>query len=251
MSQPPTIPVSVVMPAYNEEGAIAAAVEDVRAHLFSILPGAELVVVNDGSKDGTGAILDRLAASEPRLKVIHQKNGGHGRALRTGLDAAQGEFVFLIDSDRQIPLEAFPPLWEAAKSRDGAWGVRVKRHDPRLRLWLTKVIRATLPLLFGVRLRDANVPYKIIRRSIWLEARDLIPPDTLAPSLFLALFARRCGYDIVEQEVPHAERRTGVVSIRRWKLFKFCAKAFRQMLAFRGRLARYSAGGGRSGKTAR
>lgn len=236
MTQSPVIPLSVVMPAYNEEGAITAAVEDVVQHLFPVLPEAELIVVNDGSKDRTGAILDELAAKDPRLKVIHQKNGGHGRALRTGLDAAKGEFVFLIDSDRQIPLEAFPALWADARTRDGAWGVRLQRHDPALRLWLTKVIRATLPLLFGVRIRDANVPCKIIRRSIWLEAREIIPPETLAPSLFLALYARRAGCDIVEREVPHVQRRTGVVSIRRFKLFKFCARAFRQMLGFRARL---------------
>ena len=123
---------SVVMPAYNEEGAIEDAVRDVWEHVFPLVPDAELIVVDDGSRDRTGEILDRLAATEPRLRVIHKANGGHGPAIRTGLDAASGEFVFLIDSDRQIPLIAFPPLWEAARTRDGAFGVSKKRNDPRL-----------------------------------------------------------------------------------------------------------------------
>jgi glycosyltransferase involved in cell wall biosynthesis len=233
---------SVIMPAYNEEGAIEEAVRDVREHVFEAVPGAELVVVDDGSRDRTGAILDRLADSEPRLRVIHKPNGGHGSALRTGMDAASGEFFFLVDSDRQIPLSAFPALWQAAQGRDGAFGVRRKRHDARLRLVLSSVIRNALRPLFGVTLYDANVPFKLFRRSVWEEARGLIPADTLAPSLFLAVFMARGGYDVAQIEVPHKDRETGTVSIRRWKLLKFCARAFRQLLAFRTRLNRYTRG---------
>jgi glycosyltransferase involved in cell wall biosynthesis len=242
MSDPMAVLLTVVMPAYNEEGAIEDAVREVREHVLHGLPGAELLVVDDGSRDRTGEILDRLAAEDPRVSVIHQRNGGHGRALRTGLDAARGEYVFLVDSDRQIPIEAFPPLWELARGRDGAFGIRTNRHDPRLRLMLTAVIRAALRSLFDAPLRDANVPFKILRRSAWLEARELIPEDTLAPSLFLAVFARRRGLDIAERDVPHRERETGVVSIRRWKLLKFCTRAFLQLLAFHRRLRRHLSG---------
>jgi len=231
------IPVSVIMPAYNEEGAIAAATAEVREWVLDRIPGAELVVVNDGSRDRTGAILDQLAADDPRIRPLHKPNGGHGPALRTGIDAARGERLFLIDSDRQIPLSAFPALWDAMEAgRDAAFGLRAHRDDPALRLWLTRVIRGVLPMLFGVRVTDANVPFKLLRRRLWEEARDAIPPDTLAPSLFLAVYARARGYDVAEIEVPHRERQTGVVSIRRWRLFAFCARAFRQLLAFRRRL---------------
>jgi glycosyltransferase involved in cell wall biosynthesis len=235
---PPRVPLSVIMPAYNEEGAIADAVRDVQEHVFPVVPGAELVVVDDGSRDRTGAILDRLASDEPRLRVVHKANGGHGPALRTGLDAASGDWFFLVDSDRQIPLSAFPGLWEAARPRAGAFGVRVKRTDARIRLALTAVIRAALVPLFGVRLRDANVPFKVFRRSAWDEARRLIPADTLAPSLFLAVFMARRGFEVARVEVPHKDRETGTVSIRRWKLLKFCARAFGQLLVFRTRLNR-------------
>ncbi len=230
-------PLSVVMPAYNEEGAIEAAVDDVRVWILERIRGAELVVVDDGSRDRTGAILDTLAAADPRVRVIHRPNGGHGPALHTGIEAARGERLFLIDSDRQIPLDAFAPLWDAVEAgADAAFGVRAQRHDPTIRLWLTRVIRGTLPMLFGVRLVDANAPFKLLRRRVWDDARTLIPEDTLAPSLFLALAARAHRYVVAEIPVAHRERETGVVSIRRWRLFKFCARAFRQMLAFRRRL---------------
>lgn len=238
VAAPATSPLTVVMPAYNEEGAIEEAVNEVRRQVLDAVPGADMIVVDDGSRDRTGAILDRIAAADPRVAVVHQANGGHGAALRHGMERAEGEYLFLLDSDRQIPVEAFAPLWAAARGRDGAFGVRVQRHDPRIRLALTRLVRLSLRGLFGVSLHDANVPFKVIRRSAWVEARDVIPEGTLAPSLFLAVFARARGLDVVEQEVPHLERRTGVVSIRRWKLFKFCSRAFRQLLAFRGRLPR-------------
>ncbi len=236
MSEAPP-PLSVVMPAYNEEGAIDAAIAEVREFVLDRIPGSELVVVDDGSRDRTGAILDALAAKDPRIRAIHRVNGGHGPALRTGLEAARGERLLLIDSDRQIPLSAFGPLWDAVESgRDAAFGVRARRQDPALRLWLTRFIRGVLPMLVGVRLTDANVPFKLLRRRLWDDAKALIPPDTLAPSLFLAVFAAARRFDVAEIPVPHRERETGVVSIRRWKLIKFCARAFRQLLDFRRRL---------------
>ncbi len=232
---------SVVMPAYNEEAAIADAIEDVRRHVFPLVSDAELVVVNDGSRDSTGAILDRLATRDARLCVVHQMNAVTAHRPSDGLDAARRpEYaLLLIDSDRQIPLESFLPLWEQARQSDAVLGVRARRQDPLLRLQLTALVRRVLPALFGVRIRDANVPFKIVRRSVWLQAVALIPPETLAPSLFLAIFLYRGRFDVTEMETPHRERQTGVVSIRRWKLLKFCCRAFLQLLAFRRRLVQW------------
>ncbi len=225
---------SVVMPAYNEEDGIEVAVQAVQVNILDRVPNSELVVVNDGSRDGTGALLDRLASADPRVRVIHKANGGHGPAIMTGLGEAAGEFVFLIDSDNQIPLEEFAPFWTAVQEgNDAAFGVRRVRHDAELRKVLTVVIRLSLSTLFGVRLYDSNVPYKLLRQSLWTSARPLIPDGTLAPSLFLAVFAARRGYRIRYIDVTHKDRETGTVSIRRWKLIKFCARAFRQLLDFR------------------
>lgn len=232
------VPLSVVMPVYNEEGAIVLAIDDVQQHVLAHVPGAELIVVNDGSKDNTAALIDEAATRDPRVRPLHQANRGHGGALMAGLAQARGEFVLLIDSDRQILLDDFPKAWQQVREgRDGVFGVRRVRHDPALRLRLSAFIRSVTGLLFGVPLVDPNVPYKLLRRSIWLEAQPLVPDDTLAPSLFLTIFTARRGYDIARMDIVHKERDTGVVSIRRFKLFKFCARALRQLLAFRGRLA--------------
>jgi len=225
--------ITVVMPAYNEEGAIEGAVREVKEGVLDRVPGSFLCVVNDGSKDRTREILDRLSAADPRVKGIHQPNGGHGAALITGMDAATTDWILLIDSDRQIPLDSFPLAWAKAQEGDGAFGIRVSRKDAPTRIVLTKIIRFVLFLMFFRWIRDANVPYKIIRRSLWKEASRIIPRGTLAPSLFLAIYARVKGFRIAEVPVEHKDRETGEVSIKKWKLVKFCGRAFRQLLRFR------------------
>jgi dolichol-phosphate mannosyltransferase len=238
-STQPTL--SVVMPVYNEQDAIEAAVDEVQRQVLDHVAGSELVVVNDGSRDQTGALLDKAAAKDPRVRVIHQENTGHGGALMAALGAARGEYVFLLDSDRQIPLDDFPKAWrEITSGHEAVFGIRRRRHDPALRLYLTVVIRLAVRLLFGVHLHDANVPYKLLRKSIWDEARPFVPDGTLAPSLFLAIIAKRRGHDIVEIDVTHKQRNTGEVSIRRMKLLKFCARGLSQMLTLRRRLSRRS-----------
>jgi dolichol-phosphate mannosyltransferase len=236
-----TIPLSVVMPVYNEEDAIAAAVDDVKQHVLAAIPGSELVVVNDGSRDRTGAMLDLIAAPDPRIRVIHQSNTGHGGAVIAGIEAARGDCIFLIDSDRQIPLDAFSSAWAALQAGpDAVFGVRRRRHDPALRLYLSQFIQRAVQALFGVKLQDANAPYKLLRRDVWQQARPVIPDDTLAPSLFLAIVARLRGCNILEVDVVHKERDTGEVSIRRLKLLKFCTRGLSQMLELRRRLSRRS-----------
>jgi dolichol-phosphate mannosyltransferase len=225
------------MPAYNEEAGIQTAVDAVRTHVLERVAGSELVVVDDGSRDGTGALLDGMAAADPRVRVVHKPNGGHGPALVSGMSVARGEYFFLIDSDNQIPLDDFAGLWrEIEAGYTAAFGVRRVRNDARIRRVLTVTIRMSLFVLFGVRLYDANVPFKVFHHSVWDAAKAHIPGDALAPSLFLAIFAARRHTRTAYVNVHHKDRETGTVSIKRWKLVRFCARAFRQLLVFRSSL---------------
>src|SRR5215207_6737203 len=102
---------SVVMPAHNEELTIAEAVGDVLNHVVKHVTDVEVIVVDDGSTDRTASILQRLESDAVCLRVITQKNAGHGAALRTGIDAASGDWIMVLDSDCQIGLEGFPKHW--------------------------------------------------------------------------------------------------------------------------------------------
>jgi dolichol-phosphate mannosyltransferase len=237
VSQPEQVRLSVIMPVYNEQDAIVAAVEDVQRHVLDHVPASELVVVNDGSRDGTAALLDKMSGADRRIRVIHQANGGHGRALLTGLDCSSGEYIFLVDSDRQIPLVDFKAAWEqVGTGSDAVFGVRRRRFDPKLRIYLSALVRESVNVLFRVRLQDANVPYKLFRRAVWTDVRDCVPDDTLAPSMFLAIAAKSRGYKILEIDVTHKERDTGEVSLRHFRLLKFCARGLAQMIGLRRRV---------------
>lgn len=220
------------MPAYNEAGNIAAAIADIQAHVFSVVPQAELYVIDDGSGDDTAKITQRLAAADPRIRVLTQANAGHGPSVVRGLRAARGEHCLLLDSDRQIGLQDFAETWRLAQSRDAVLGVRQRRHDPWHRLLLTRVLRAWLSTFLGVPIRDANVPYKLVRREVALQAVAMMPATPRIPSVLLTVFLCRRGYRVVEQPVLHFARTAGQPSLRLARLTVFCRAALGELMQF-------------------
>lgn len=227
------LPLAVVMPAYNEEESIETAVDEVRTEILDVVPGAELWVVDDGSRDSTASILDRVAAADRRIHVVRQRNAGHGAAVLAGLHAADAEWLMLIDSDRQIPLAGFGSLWEARHGVDCIFGRRSHRHDPLARRLVTLALKTQVLVVFGLTVGDPNAPFKVISREVWHEARRVIPATCLIPSVFIAVFARRAGFRCVETDVPYRQRFAGRTSLRNLKLLKFSARSFAQLLGFR------------------
>jgi glycosyltransferase involved in cell wall biosynthesis len=188
-------------------------------------------VIDDGSRDATGAILDDLAKSHPyKMRVIHTPNRGHGPALWQGLNSANADWILLVDADNQIELDHFIDFWENRIQADIIIGNRLSRFDPPLRIWLSNLIRFFINFYFGEKIADANVPFKLFKHFLWEKVKKRIPADTLAPSLFLAVAAKRLGYKMVEYKVRHYPRRTGKGSLRSWQLLPFCFKAFQQLL---------------------
>src|ERR1041385_713858 len=106
------------MPVYNEELGIADVVTAWIAMLNRLGVTYEFLLYNDGSKDGTGAKLDSLAARDPHVRVTHHTNRGHGPTVLRGYREARGEWVFQADSDDEIPAEAFEAVWRAREGRD-------------------------------------------------------------------------------------------------------------------------------------
>jgi glycosyltransferase involved in cell wall biosynthesis len=233
-------PLTVIMPAYNEEEGIEQAVLEVSTEVLDRIPGSCLIAVNDGSKDKTGEILDRLAKADSRVRVLHKPNSGHGPSLVQGLNQATSEYIFLIDSDMQIPLSCFPQLWNTLQSDklDGVFGIRESRQDPRFRLFLSVIISITLSTAFKVRLVDTNVPCKLFKRKIWTQLWALAPvEDLLAPSIAIAIYARRHGYKIGDVHVPHRARTKGEGSLKLKSLFRFCWKGYKQLMSLKEALS--------------
>lgn len=240
--EPDRLPCVLVMPAYNEEGCIAPVVRNWVAEFDRIFGhGFRLVVVNDGSSDRTGGILDELAGGEPRLQVIHQKNTGHGgallRAYREALRHNPGH-VFHVDSDDQFHPADFARLWERRSQSPCILGYRSVRHDALHRLVITRILRAVLALLYGRYIKDSNIPFRLLSVGFLRGALELIPASTFAPNIFIAVLGSRIGADLMHIPVTHEDRKTGTVSIVRWKLIRVCFRCARELLQFRRILAR-------------
>ncbi|MFH1964137.1 MAG: glycosyltransferase family 2 protein [Acidobacteriota bacterium] len=232
--------ITIIMPVYNEEDCIEQVIKDIDAAVLSKLDGSELLVIDDGSTDSTTKILDNLAGCLPSVFPLHKDNGGHGDALRYGLDHAEGEFLFLMDSDGQVDPEDFWLLWKKRHEAAFICGNRSKRDDPIHRLVLSRLLRYGIRLLFGLKCRDANVPFKLMTKSFWKRARPFIPEKTLTPSLFLSLLAHRLGEGVEEIEIRHLSRKTGACHIRYFNLFRFSLRSLFQLLEFRWKMGRKS-----------
>ncbi len=221
----PAIPLSVIMPSYNEGDGLMLALDEVRDEVLRAVPGAEVIVVDDGSTDATESLLQAKALQMPSLRVIRQKNAGHGAALRNGIEAARGDVLLLLDSDRQIALAQFGEHWRKLHDLplDAILGIRTPRHDPPVRLVITRVMRAGIALRFGKSPRDAGVPYKLLRRVVWDDLAPRIRQGSVVPSVLLAiLLLNTRGERIVECNVVHRARVTGRSVLRWGRLYRLC-----------------------------
>ena len=230
---------SVVVPVYNESGVIGELIDDLERKVVSQLPAVEVIVVDDCSTDGTGAILEELSRERPWLTVdrVHE-NAGHGPSVLRGLRRASGEWVFQVDSDGQFLIEEFEPLWSRRADADLVLGVRLSRQDSAHRLVLSRVIARTVSVLAERRLRDSNTPFRLVRRELWLDLQPLIPRDARAPSIMISLGAARRGWRVVEVPVTHLPRAQGSSTLRSLRLISFSLGGLRELLAFHHRLRR-------------
>jgi glycosyltransferase involved in cell wall biosynthesis len=230
---------SVVVPVYNEAGGIEALVEDLGRELTPRAENLEVIVVDDASTDETPRILERLARERPWLRVERpERNAGHGPAVVRGLRLARAEWVFQIDSDGQFVVAEFARLWDRRDSADLVLGVRTQRNDPLHRLLLSRTVRIATSLLAGRRIRDANTPFRLLRRAVWTDLEGLIGPEALAPNILVTLGAAVRGWRIADVPVTHLPRERGVSSLRALRLVRFSLRGLGQLVGYRYRLAR-------------
>ncbi len=228
------------MPAYNEEECIDLVVHNWIDLLNRQFPSdnTRLVVINDGSKDRTGAILDTLKPKYPdKLVVVHQPNGGHGNAVVNGYRhavALGSDYVFQTDSDDQFITDDFSKLWEKRHQSHFILGYRQIRFDAPARLVITRILRFSLFFIYGTYIRDSNIPFRLINGQYLKKLLEQLPsPPPFAPNIFLAVMARKAGQKTFDIPITHKERQTGTVSILKWKLIKVCMQSFRELAEFR------------------
>ena len=227
--------VSIVMPAYNEQEIIAKTVQEWYREVISRIPGAELIVVNDCSKDMTGEVLARLAQEMPALRVLtSERNGGHGKALRYGFDHVTQDWVFQTDSDQQHTPSDFWTVWELRENTDFVMGVRTTRVDGPVRIFITTVMRLANLVVWGLWIRDANCPFKLMRREAMETVLSRVPRDSFIPMVMLSILCRQMKYRVREIVVQHLPRRGGEQSLSGlWKWINVGSRCLCQLLILR------------------
>lgn len=203
---------SYFFPAHNEEANIEALVAEALETLPSIAETFEIIAVNDGSRDRTGEIADRLAAEHPGIvRVVHHNpNRGYGGALRSGFETSQYELLAFTDGDRQFKIADLARLTARLQESDHpdvVVGYRIKRADPFIRIAYARTYKLANRLLYGLKVRDVDCAAKLFRR----EALDGVRVESggafFSAELLIKILQQ--GRSIVEVGVPHYARTAG------------------------------------------
>jgi hypothetical protein len=200
--------ISAFFPACNDEATIEGLVRDAISVLERYTGDFEVIVIDDGSTDRTGEIADRLAESDPRVRVVrHDRPGGYGGALRAGFAAATKGLVFYTDGDGQYDAGELELLLERRFEADVVNGYKLKRGDPLYRRLIGRAYNSVARLLFGIRIEDVDCDFRLIRsvalRGLQLESRS----GTICLEMVKKIQDR--GFTFAEVPVHHYERTSG------------------------------------------
>ncbi|MCL5957698.1 MAG: glycosyltransferase family 2 protein [Chloroflexi bacterium] len=201
--------ISVFFPAYNDGGTIASMVISAILVCESLTDDYEIIVVNDGSRDYTPDILKELERKYERVRVIHHpKNRGYGGALRTGFKSATKEYIFYTDGDAQYDVRELRDLFQALRPGvDIVNGYKVDRSDPLHRKLIGRIYHWTVKLAFGLKIRDVDCDFRLIRRSVF----DKVELRSNSGTICLEMVRKMqdAGFTFVEVPVHHFHRAYG------------------------------------------
>jgi glycosyltransferase involved in cell wall biosynthesis len=201
---------SVFFPAYNDGGTIASLVITSIKVAATLTDDFEVIVINDCSEDDTAKILDELARIYPdRVRIVHHEtNRGYGGALRSGFATATKDFVFYTDGDAQYDPAEVTLLWEKM-SADVDWvnGWKISRSDPLHRIIIGRLYHHIVKLLFGLKVRDVDCDFRLMRRRIF----DVVRLEKNSGVICLEMMKKfqDAGFRVAEHPVHHYHRAYG------------------------------------------
>lgn len=201
---------SVFFPAYNDSGTIASLVIRAVQVAGTLTPDYEVIVINDGSKDATSQILDELVKVYPdHVRIVHHaQNRGYGGALRSGFATASKDLVFYTDGDAQYDPAEMTLLWDTMRP-DVDWvnGYKISRSDPTHRIVIGRVYHHLVKRLFGLKVRDVDCDFRLIRRRVF----DAVRLEKNSGVICLEMMKKfhDAGFRVAEVPVHHYHRAYG------------------------------------------
>jgi glycosyltransferase involved in cell wall biosynthesis len=208
-STTPPVGLTFFFPAYNDAGTIASLVIQAVLVASRLTPDFEVLVVNDGSQDATGQIVDELARAYPQVRVVHHtRNRGYGGALRTGFAAASKALIAYTDGDAQYDPSELEVLWNRlTDDADMVTGYKISRSDPLHRIVIGRAYHHVVKLLFRLRVRDVDCDFRLMRREIF--DRVKLHRDTGVICLEMMRKIQDAGFCVLEVPVHHYHRTHG------------------------------------------
>lgn len=226
----------LIMPAYNEEKNIEEVVSKWHKKIEEIGCDFTLVVINDGSKDATYDALLKLKKKYKKLLPLTKENSGHGPTLIYGYKYAieQGaDYVFQTDSDGQTNPDEFDNFWNLRNKYDAIIGNRTKRGDGKSRAFVERVVCFLLLIFFGVKVPDANAPFRLMKTSLLKKYIHKIPNNYNLPNIMLTTFFSKFDEKICFKEISFEPRKAGVNSINYKKIINIGIKSLSDFYNFR------------------
>jgi glycosyltransferase involved in cell wall biosynthesis len=197
---------------YNEEVSIVNAVQDGLSMLSQLTGDYEVIIVESGSTDTTAAVADRLVSENDRVRVIHQgAKMGLGSALKEGFGAVRGEFILYMDGDNPFRMSEFVRGFPLLQEADIVCGYRVNRQDTFIRAVYSRVFNLMMRTLFGVKVRDVQIGFKMMRKSIFEKVH--LKADSMFIDAELLIKAQKAGYRVTELGVEYLGNPTGKSSV--------------------------------------
>lgn len=183
----------IVIPAYNEETNIEQCINDwypiVERHNGNGL--SRLAIINDGSKDNTFEVMRKLAETRPLFTPLTKENGGHGHTVLYGYRYAianNADYIFQTDSDGQTDPNEFEQFWEKREEYDAVLGNRVVREDGKDRKFVENTVCFLLRMIFGVKVKDANAPYRLMQKDLVARYINRLPEDFNIPNIMFTTY---------------------------------------------------------------
>ena len=216
---------SVFFPAYNEEANVENMVRIAQKVLPELSEKWEIIPVNDGSKDKTGEIIDRLAKEDTNVRPVHHvKNQGYGGAVISGYNASKYDYVFFTDGDLQFDLREITLLIEKLDEGDLILGYRKNRRDPAMRKLNAFMWGSLVKFLFGFQVRDVDCAFKLMKRKV-IDKVQLSAGGAMVSTELLAR-SNKAGFRFVEVGVTHYPRVAGTQTGANLKVI---LRAFREL----------------------
>lgn len=221
----------LVMPSFNEERRIKKTILS-WVKIIEKVPGSEILIIDGNSTDRTRNIIRKLQDEYNNITLVHKKREGYGKDLITGYKKAiksKHNYIFQTDTDAPFRSQDFFKLWKKRNSSPFIVGRRYKREDPKYRLILASLIEIWIIILFGRKIKDPNIPFRLINRKYLEKMLMKVPLSTIAPNIYLTVMASIEGFNLQHIPIKHYARNN---NHNNYRLIKGALKGFFELLLF-------------------